>query len=388
MYKNIKETKWVEINLDALQHNLHQIQKKIGSSVKIAAVVKADAYGHGAKEIAQTLLENGAYQLAVSSINEALELRPKYANIDILILGNITEDYISQAIQCDIQQTVTLYVQALQISKIAEILKKTAKIHIKIDTGMSRLGFPVNEKTIQEIVAISRLPYVKIEGMFTHFATADEEDKSFAKLQFQRYQWIVSQLEKHNVFIKIKHVANSAAILDLPETYLDMVRPGIILYGIYPDLNMKSGIDLQPVMTFKAKIIHIKTLTHDSGVSYGQKYIAKAGTTIATVPVGYADGYSRCLSGKVRMLYRNKLVPVIGNICMDQCMIDITGIPDPHLGDEVVLLGTQGLHTISADDLAALSYKISYEVTCGVSRRIPRIYTKNNEIIRFVSYLE
>ncbi|HRU52350.1 MAG TPA: alanine racemase [Planctomycetota bacterium] len=385
---HIKETKWVEIDLDALEFNIKQIQRKIGNNVKIAAVVKADAYGHGAREIAGTLLETGAFQLAVSSINEALELRPLYANIDILILGNITEDYISQAIQCNLQQTVTLHIQALQISKIAEILKKTAYIHIKIDTGMSRLGFPVSEQTIKEIIHISKLPYVKIVGIFSHFATADDENKSFTHLQFDRFQWVIQQLEQNRVNIPFRHIANSAAILEFPETYLNMVRPGIILYGIYPDPSVHhKNFNLRPVMTFKAKIIHIKKLDKDCGVSYGQKYIAKKGTTIATIPVGYADGYSRLLSGKTQMLYRNRIVPVIGTICMDQCMIDITGIPDPHLGDEVVLFGTQGNHEITVDHLASLYGTISYEITSGISRRVPRIYWKHNEIVRFVSYL-
>ena len=383
------EAKWTEIDLDALAYNMRNIRKKAGPDRRIAAVVKANAYGHGVLMMLDTLKENGADQFAVATLNEALELRRALPNDDILVLGILPPGTENISVGAGIQHAVATYEKAEALSRAAQELGRMAKVHIKLDTGMTRIGFQMTEEAIEEVLRINELPGLDIEGIFTHFARADEADRKWAVRQYERYQWFVGELEKRGMTFRIKHVSNSAAIMEMPETYNNMVRPGIILYGIYPSDEMDpASLDIKPVMSFKTRISHIKELPEDRQVSYGGKYLASKGDRIGTIAAGYADGYTRAQSGKAEVLYKGKRVKVIGNICMDQCMIDLRDFPDAKVGDEVVLIGRSGDEEITADEVAARYGTIGYEVVCAVNRRVPRYYLKNGKIINKVDYLE
>ena len=384
-----RAAKWAEIDLDALAYNMKNIRNKVGEGVRIAAVVKANAYGHSVEDVISVLLEAGADQFAVSSLDEALELRGYAPKQDILVLGNIPYETEEISVAADIQHAVTSYEKALLLSGAAVRLGKTARVHIKVDTGMTRIGFSPDEEGIAEVVRIAALPNIKIEGLFTHFATADEADKSRAIRQHQRYCDFERRLSEEGIKIERKHAANSAAIMEMPDTYHDMVRPGIILYGIYPSAEVdRSTLDIRPVMSFKTRIVHVKTLKEDREISYGGHYLSQAGDQIGTIAAGYADGYTRAQSGKAEVLFRGKRVPVLGNICMDQCMIDLSGFSDVKIGEEVVLIGRQGEEFISADEVGARYNTIGYEVVCAVNRRVPRFFIKNNNVIFRRNYLE
>lgn len=382
-----RESKWAEIDLNALEHNIREIKKKTGGA-KIAAVVKSNAYGHGAEKVVETLKAEGVNQFAAATLNEALELR-KFTDDDIIVLGNLTPGTEEVSVAAGIQHSVSSYERAAALSEAAVKLGKTARIHIKLDTGMTRIGFQMTEESISEVLRINRLPGIDIEGVFTHFARADEADRKWAERQYERYLRFTGRLEEEGLDIRIKHVSNSAAIMEMPHTYNDMVRPGIILYGIYPSDEMNpESLDIRPVMSFKARITHIKVLPEERQISYGGKYTAAAGTRIGTVAAGYADGYSRAQSGKAEVLCRGVRVKVTGNICMDQFMIDLSECPDACIGDEVVLIGTSGNETITADDVAARYGTIGYEIVCAVNRRVPRYYIKDGKIVSKVDYLE
>lgn len=384
-----REAKWAEIDLDALAYNMRNIREKAGADRRIAAVVKANAYGHGVLMLIDTLKENGADQFAVATLNEALELRKALIEDDIIVLGVLPPGTEKISIGADIQHAVATYEKAEALSKAAQELGRKARVHIKLDTGMTRIGFQMTEEAVQEVLRINELPGLDIEGIFTHFARADEADRKWAVRQYERYKWFVGELEKNGMTFRIKHVSNSAAIMEMPETYNNMVRPGIILYGIYPSGEMDpASLDIKPVMSFKTRISHIKELPEDRQVSYGGKYQASKGDRIGTIAVGYADGYTRAQSGKAEVLYKGKRVKVIGNICMDQCMIDLRDFPDAKVGDEVVLIGHSGDEEITADEVAARYGTIGYEVVCAVNRRVPRYYFKNGKIINKVDYLE
>ena len=384
-----REAKWAEVDLDALAYNMRNIREKTGPEKRICAVIKANGYGHGALICAKTLLENGADQFAVAVMNEALELRRAFPEKDILVLGNLPYGTERTSVNVGLQHTVTSIEKARLLSDAAGKLGKTARIHIKVDSGMTRLGFLPDEEGVKEVIEISKLPHLDLEGIFTHFARADEVDKYWAEKQFQKYTWFVDRLAEEGITFRLKHVSNSAAIMEMPQTYHDMVRPGIILYGIYPSGEvLPENLDIRPVMTWKTRILHIKTLRDDRQISYGGKYTAHQGDVIGTLAVGYADGYSRAQSGKAEVLYRGQRVPVVGNICMDQCMIDLTDFPDAKVGDEVILMGRDGDEFISADELAERYGTIGYEIVCAVNRRVPRYYLRDGKVIGRINYLE
>jgi alanine racemase len=383
-----KEAKWAEIDMDALAYNMKNIRSKVGSGHRIAAVVKANAYGHGILPLIDTLKESGADQFAVATLNEALESRKALPDDDILVLGVLPIGTEQVSVSAGIQHTVSSYEKAKALSEAAEKLNMTAKVHIKLDTGMTRIGFQMTEEAVDEVLKIKELPCLDIEGIFTHLARADETDRKWAEKQYERYKWFVGELEKKGMTFRLKHVSNSAAIMEMPETYCDMVRPGIILYGIYPSGEMNpESLDIKPVMSFKARITHVKELPEDRQVSYGGKYTASEGDRIGTIAVGYADGYTRAQSGKAEVLYRGRRVKVIGNICMDQCMIDLSEFPDAAAGDEVVLIGRSGDEIITADEVASRYGTIGYEVVCAVNRRVPRYYMKNGKPVDKADYL-
>lgn len=381
--------KWAEIDLDALTANIREVRRAIGADTKIAAVVKANGYGHGALEIVEPLLEAEVDMIAVSSVNEAVEIRKKYKKSQTLVLGVTPEENVEDAILYGVIQTVVSEKQARLLSDMAECLKMGVSCHIKLDTGMNRIGFRVNSETADIIERISQMPNIHINGMFSHFATADEGDKTFTELQFGRFLWMVQELEKRGIKIPILHIANSAAIIDFPQANLDMVRAGIMMYGVYPSHEVdRTRVDLKPVMSLKTKITHIKVMEAEEGLSYGLKDTVKKGSVIATIPVGYADGYMRGLSGKAEVLIKGLRAPVRGRICMDQCMIDVTGVKGAQIGDEVVLFGKQGDSTLFIDELADKAGTISYELMCMIGRRVPRIYLREGKPLQVTDYLE
>ena len=372
---------WAEINLDNLAHNMREVRRITNKNSKITAVIKADGYGHGAVSIATTLLQNGADRFAVATLSEAIQLKKSFPNIETMVLGYTPSNLADDVIKYNIIQTIYTLEQAKEFSKTAISLNKKIVIHIKLDSGMNRLGMIFNDDTIEDIIEMSKLDGLFIEGIFTHFAAADELDKEYTKQQVEKYKYIVNNLEKQGVNIPIKHVSNSAAIIDLPEFNFDMVRAGIMLYGLYPSKDVNhENVKLKEVMCLKAKISQVKKINAGSGVSYGLKYKCHKDSIVATLPIGYADGYTRMLSGKAKVLIKDSIVPIIGNICMDQCLIDITEL-DVKTGDEVVLFGGNNLNEISIDSVAELLNTINYEVICMVDKRVPRVYIENNKKI-------
>lgn len=380
---------WAQIDLDAAAHNMRQIRKHVGPDVKIAAVVKANAYGHGSVELAKTFAENGADCFAVSSLDEAVELR-RYAHIDneIFILGHTDARRTEELLAYDIEPAVFNLKNAEFFSQEARRLGKTLRVHIAVDTGMSRVGFQVNEFSVSEIKTIAALPNIEIRGMFTHFAVSDMKDKTFTREQYGHFRWMCKRMEEEGIHIALRHCCNSAAVLELPEYYCDMVRPGIIMYGCEPspEIDIKP-YDLRPVMSLRCCIAHVKLIDAGATVSYGRHYKTPSRRKIATLPVGYADGYSRILSGKVDVLYHGHRVPQVGAICMDQCMIDVSGEANVHAGDEVVLFGRQGDSFIPIEEIAAACGTINYEIMCNISRRVPRVYMKNGKVVGREEYL-
>lgn len=380
---------WAQIDLDAAAHNMRQIRKHVGPDVKIAAVVKANAYGHGSVELAKTFAENGADCFAVSSLDEAVELR-RYAHIDneIFILGHTDARRTEELLTYDIEPAVFNLKNAEFFSQEARRLGKTLRVHVAVDTGMSRVGFQVNEFSVSEIKTIAALPNIEIRGMFTHFAVSDMKDKTFTREQYGHFRWMCKRMEEEGIHIALRHCCNSAAVLELPEYYCDMVRPGIIMYGCEPspEIDIKP-YDLRPVMSLRCCIAHVKLIDAGATVSYGRHYKTPSRRKIATLPVGYADGYSRILSGKVDVLYHGHRVPQVGAICMDQCMIDVSGEANVHAGDEVVLFGRQGDSFIPIEEIAAVCGTINYEIMCNISRRVPRVYMKSGKVVGREEYL-
>jgi alanine racemase len=380
---------WAEVNLDSIAHNAKEIRRITNKKTEIMGVVKADAYGHGVFEVAKTLLGCGFTRLAVSMLDEAIQLRQSGISVPILILSYTDPIRAEEIIEHNVTQTVFSHDLANALSDAAVKLKRDVKIHIKIDTGMTRVGFMPGYSAVKNVVEISKLPRIVIEGLYTHFATADEKNREYTYMQFERFMSICSELRRIGVDIPVKHVANSAALIEYPEMHLDMVRPGIIIFGMYPSVDIdKTKIDIIPAMSLKANIILVKDVEKNTSVSYGRMFTTNRISKIATIPIGYADGYSRVLTGKGTVLVNGCETPIVGSICMDQCMIDITDIKgDVNVGDEVILLGRQGEKIITAEDIANRIGTINYEVVCVIGRRIPRVYIKDNEVLKVLNYL-
>ena len=378
---------WSEINLDNLIHNLNQIKKLTDDNTEIMAVVKADSYGHGSIEISKTLIAEGVKRLSVATLSEAIELRDAGIDVDILILGYTPRNQFKYIVKYDITQTIYDYDAACELSKAAEYMNKTAKVHVKIDTGMSRLGFRSEETAVKEILKIKELSNIYLEGIFSHFASADEVDKSFARVQYDEFMSLIYKLDEANLNIDIKHISNSAAIIDLPKYQMNLVRAGISLYGLYPSKEVRvDAIDLKPVMTLKTQISNMKKVPKGTGISYGQVFTTSEESVIATIPIGYADGFSRLLNGEHLVTVNGKKVDVVGKICMDQCMLNVTEVKNLYIDKEVVVFG-EGKNVNSAEELAENLGTISYEVVCMISRRVPRVYKRNGKIVKVVDYL-
>ena len=364
------------INLSAVLHNLEEMHKNIDKNTKIVAVIKTDGYGHGALPIAKAI-EDVPYLwgYAVATADEAMALIDDGRKKPILILGISFSEQFDAIIRNDIRPCVCDFDTAKKLSEIAVAKNKICHIHIKIDTGMSRIGFQVNEDTANIIYEIAQLPNVKIEGLFTHFANADEKDKTRTFEQMDLYRQMCQMLLERGVQIPIKHCSNSAGIVDIPEANMNMVRAGIILYGLWPsDEVNKRTMDLHPVMSLKSHISYIKDLEAGRKVSYGGIYVTPEKQRIATVPVGYGDGYARSLSDKGYVLVRGQKAPICGRICMDQFMIDVSHIEGVRVGDPVTLLGQDGTQCITMEELGDLSERFNYEFACLITPRVPRVY--------------
>ncbi|NLG86460.1 MAG: alanine racemase [Firmicutes bacterium] len=365
---------WAEVDLKGIRENLEAIKALVGPEIKIMAVVKANAYGHGAIEVARVMEKAGADQLAVATLDEAVALREAGLKLPILVLGtNIPGDGVDAAVHYDIAQALCTVELAKALSAAAERLRKPAKVHLKIDTGMGRIGVRPDEAA-SFMDQVAGLPGLKFEGIFSHFAAADEANKEYTNLQRNRFQQALDSLKQHGYTFLLQHLANSAGILDYPEAHYNMVRPGCILYGCWPGPNTKRKIALRPTLTLKTRIVYLKSVPPGTAISYGLTYTTTSEKVLATLPIGYADGYRRSLSNKGYVLIRGQRCPVVGRVCMDQCIVDVTAVSNVALGDEAVLIGKQSNEEIQVADLAKLIETIDLEILCGLTARVPRVY--------------
>ena len=367
------------ISLDAVEHNFHEMRKNIAQDTKMIAVVNANAYGHGAVQIAH-LIQNYDYiwGFATATAEEALALRKAGVMKPILILGIVFDEYYPELVRNHIRPAVCEYEEARKLSAEAVSQGETVHIHIALDTGMTRIGFADIPESVEEIRKIAALPNLEIEGMFTHFARADEYDRSPAMVQLERYREFSERVAEAGVEIPLHHCSNSAGIIRVPEANLSIVRAGITIYGIYPSAQVETDIvRLAPVMELKSHVTYVKDVEPGTAISYGGTFAADRKLRVATVPVGYADGYPRQLSNKGWVLIHGQKAPILGRICMDQFMVDVTDIPDVCKGDEVTLIGRDGDEFISMDEMGELSGRFSYEFACDISTRVPRIYIKD-----------
>lgn len=366
---------WVEIDMEKAAHNFSEVRKAIGPNVKICAVVKADSYGMGALELSKIYMKKDVYMFAVAVISEALDLRKEIRDKDILILGYTPEEFFDDAINNNITLSIYNYDSAEKLDAAAKKVNKKAKIHIMVETGMNRLGFPPTEESADKISAIAKMENINIEGSFSHLARADEEDKTTAHKQAEKFIDFMKMLEKRNVKIPIKHIANSATIIDMPEYYFDMVRPGIILSGFYPSNEVNKQLyKFEICVTLKARVANVKTIQPGEGVSYGHLFKAAKPTIVGTIPLGYADGYSRLLSNKGYIVIKGVKCPILGRICMDQFMADLSKVDNPQIGDEAIIYGDGTDGAMTAEDVANMRDTISYEVLTNLSKRLPRKY--------------
>ena len=374
MSDNIFDRSCVEIDLDALKHNFEEIKKAVTPGTDILAVVKADAYGHGALETAKTLIDGGAAGLCLATIDEAVELRKHGITVPMMTLGFTDSSRFEDAVRYDVEQSVYSLEIAKALSDEAVKQGKTCRIHIKLDTGMGRIGFKTDGSETEEIVKACTMPGIEPYGVFSHFAAADTDDDEYTNQQFELFMKQIGELEQKGIHFSKRHICNSAGILRFPGMHLDMVRAGIILYGLMPPGCPKPvvDIDLKPVMNWYAKVIHVKTVPVGATISYGRHFTAERPTEVTTVGIGYADGLSRKLSNGFELVIGGKKCPIIGNICMDMCMVDTTDLETrPKVGDKVTVFGSGR----SADELAEALGTINYEITCDVGKRVRRLYT-------------
>lgn len=388
MEEPILRRTWAEIDLDALARDFQAVREAANPQAKVCCVVKADAYGHGAVRIAREFEGLGADWFAVSNLEEALQLRLGGIQKPILVLGYTPPEEAAALSNHHISQCVYSLDYARDLSRAAEEAGATVNIHVKIDTGMSRLGFYYqdisrDEATVQEVKAACQLPGLHPEGIFTHFAVSDEgkAGDAFTMQQFGCFKEMIEALLREDIDFEVRHCANSAAVFDYPLSHLDMVRAGIVIYGLYPSEELRHKPDLTPVLSLRSVVSHVKTVKPGATISYGRKFTAQKEMKVATVPVGYADGYPRILSAKgAQVLIGGKRCPILGRVCMDQLMADVSALPDVKVGDMVTLIGRDGEEAITADELASLEGSINYEVVCGLSKRVPRVYLKGGKV--------
>lgn len=372
-----------EIDLDAILYNMESMHRHIAENTKIMAVIKADGYGHGAVEIAETVEPlDYLFGCAVATVEEGLILRKHEIKKPILILGYAFPDQYEDMIRAEIRPTVFTEEMAQELSRAAENAGMDCKIHFAIDTGMSRIGYQITEEAADEMVRLSKLPHIMVEGIFTHFAKADELDKEPTRKQIARFKQMITMLEERGLHIPIHHCSNSAGIVEFPEANMDIVRAGITMYGLWPSEDVdKSLIDLKPVMSLVTHVAYVKELEAGRQISYGGTYTTEEKRVIATIPVGYADGYARGLSNKGEVLIHGKRAKICGRVCMDQFMVDVTDIADVKNGDEVILIGCDGDECITFEEVGERSGRFNYEFVCDLGKRIPRVYVHKGRVI-------
>lgn len=378
MYKEALRPVWAEINLTNLDYNIKNIKAKIGDR-QLIGVIKADAYGHGAVKVAEVLRENGCKTFAIATLHEALTLRNAGAKEEIIMLGLTPSMYADVICDFDITPVVCDFENAKAFSDMAASKGKTIQGLIAVDTGMGRIGYLADDTdfAVKDIKKIQELPNFKIKGMFSHMSTADAFDKTYSHQQEAKYNKFYEALTSNGIDIPFRTLANSASIMELPSIHFDACRPGVILYGMYPsdEVDVKQ-LDLKPVMSIKANIVHLKDVPADFSVGYGRKFISKRPSKIATIALGYADGYPRPYSAFAKVIVNGVLAPIAGNICMDQCMIDVTDVPNVKVGDEVIVMGSDGKNSVLAEYIAKATGTINYEITCALGQRLPKVYVK------------
>lgn len=379
MQKSLGPT-WTEVNLDAIAQNVRNIKKLIGEKKELMAVVKGNAYGHDILEVSSVVLRNGASKLAVARLEEGIFLRKAGIDAPVLILGLTLKKQAKMLVSYSITPTVSEYGMVEKLSESAIKEDKVVKVHLKVDTGMGRIGI-FSYDILRFIKKIRDLKNVEIEGIFTHFSVADEKDKTYTEEQFKIFMEVLTVLEKEGIRIPIKHVGNSATLLDLPHMWLDLVRPGISIYGLYPSTEIQKTIKLIPAHSFKTRIVFLKELSAGEYIGYGRTYTTtKRRIKVASLPVGYADGYNRLLSNQGEVLVRGRRFPIIGRICMDQCMVDVTNLSKVKIGDEVVLWGRQGEEEITVEEIADKVGTINYEIVhMPDKKRVPKLFNKDGK---------
>ncbi len=377
MFKEAIRPAWVEVNLSNLDYNIKNIKAKAAGR-QIIGVIKADAYGHGSVQVARVLQENDVHVFAIATLQEAITLREAGIQEPIIMLGLTPDMYADTIVEYDITPVTCSYENARAICDEAAKAGKVVEGLIAVDTGMGRIGYqPYDPAAVEDVKKISGLPNFKIKGMFSHFSTADAVDKTYTHGQEKKYADFYDAVTKAGVEIPFRTLSNSAAIMEVPTAYYDAVRPGIILYGLYPSDEVdRKELDIKPVMSVKAAIVHLKEVGEDFSVGYGRKFISKRPSKIATLALGYADGYPRPYSAYGKVIVNGVYAPLAGNICMDQCMVDVTDVPDVKVGDECILVGSDGKNTILADDIAKATGTINYEIACAFGQRLPKIYAK------------
>ncbi|MDI9498636.1 MAG: alanine racemase [Bacillota bacterium] len=379
---------WVEVDLDAIEHNIRAVRRLLWHSTQLMCVVKADAYGHGVRRVVGRMQAAGADRLAVSMLDEAIQLRRLGIHIPILVLSYTDPARAEEIVSYGITQTIYSPELVTAIDNAARRLGVIATVHVKVDTGMGRVGYVAGFDTVRTVAGIAALSHVRVEGVYTHFATADEEDTDYVRAQFGRFLAVCQELERAGVYVPIKHCCNSAALLRFPEMHLDMVRPGLVLYGQMPDCCGQFRSLFRPAMSLHSDIIHVKEVEAGSAISYGRRFVTQRPSRIATIPIGYADGFTRRLTGRAGAVVGGVRVPVVGSICMDACMLDVTDVPGPvRPGDEALLFGVSALEPaapaaagISVDEFAGWSDSISYEVMSVIGKRVPRVYVSGGRV--------
>ena len=380
--ENILRDTIVEINLDNIAFNIKSIKEMVGENVAIAAVVKANGYGHGASGIAQVLVENGADYLAVATLNEAMNLRKNFKDYNIFIMGFTPDEYLEEVVKNDIVQTIFSYRQAEILNELGIKYNKKPVVHIKYDTGFNRLGFKDCKESIEEIERICSLKNIDVEGIFSHFALAGKKEDA---KQYDRFISAIDKLEKRGCSFKYKHIEDSISAVDYPEYRMNMIRPGAIIYGIKG--FHYGSLDLKQALTFKTKVYYIKEIAKGEGVSYDYLWKAERDSIIGTLPFGYADGYPRNLRDKGYVTIRGKKAPIIGVICMDQCMVDLTDIPEACEGDEVIIYGDGTNNTLDIHNASQLAETNKNEIICRIGMRSPRVYIKDNKVVNVINYV-
>lgn len=375
---------YAKIDLDAAAYNMEQMKNRIGGGARLIAVVKTDAYGHGAVPLAEVFEKlDYVWGYAVATLDEGIVLRKHGIKKPILVLGCVFPDQYDDMVRNEIRAAVYMEEMAGKIAEAAERAGKKAYIHIKVDTGMGRIGFPVTEESADIIERISRMENIEVEGMFTHFAKADERDKTYTYEQHRKFMWMKEQMEKRNVEIPYYDCDNSAGIIDFPDMKHDLARAGISTYGMYPSEEVnREAVDLKPVLSLVSHVIFVKTVEPGTSISYGGTFVAPKQMKVATIPVGYGDGYPRSLSNKGCVLIHGKRARILGRVCMDQFMVDVTDIPEVQFMDQAVLIGEDQDDRITVEELAELSGRFNYEFVCCLGKRIPRVYTSGGQIVK------